>query len=228
MKKSLVVLICAVALSLLLTVSANAAVPVTTRTITLNALDQASVTDPVWVGLYETEDLVLTVVATNETSISWEKDGNPLANGGNISGADTDTLTITGALATDSGSYTCVVDNALFLPVTSNPAVVNVYPQPTMTIVTVPADGGGDPGLLLMVTGLTSDPTFTVTVVPDAPVSTPTLVVYEWTYEGTPVVSNAHTTIIDNGVIGSTLTINDLVTLDSGDYTCVATCTAPL
>jgi len=39
----------------------------------------------------------------------WRKDGADLADGGHVSGATTDVLTITGADATDAGSYLCVV-----------------------------------------------------------------------------------------------------------------------
>jgi hypothetical protein len=55
-----------------------------------------------------------TVVGTGGCgpSFQWRKGGTPLVDGGRISGALTDTLQITGALATDAGSYDVVVSAA--------------------------------------------------------------------------------------------------------------------
>lgn len=41
----------------------------------------------------------------------WTRNGNPVSNGGTISGADTDTLTITGAIAGDAGTYALTVED---------------------------------------------------------------------------------------------------------------------
>ena len=42
----------------------------------------------------------------------WTHSGNTLTNGGRISGANTNTLTITGLTEADNGTYTCIATNA--------------------------------------------------------------------------------------------------------------------
>ncbi len=60
------------------------------------------------------------VTALNAASYAWYHDGNPLSNGGDISGADTDTLTIANIEAADEGDYHCVATGAGSTP--SDPA----------------------------------------------------------------------------------------------------------
>lgn len=75
--------------------------------------------------------VTFTVVATSSTSLSyaWKKDGNALTDGGRISGATTDTLTVTGALPADDGSYTVTVTNTAG-SVSSDAATLTVQPPP--------------------------------------------------------------------------------------------------
>ena len=42
----------------------------------------------------------------------WRHSGNTLTNGGRISGAKTNTLTIAGLTEADNGTYTCIATNA--------------------------------------------------------------------------------------------------------------------
>jgi hypothetical protein len=63
------------------------------------------------------------------TTITWFRNGVPLANGGDVSGADTLTLSIANAGADDAGEYTVEVD-ANGGVATSEPAIVAVVPAP--------------------------------------------------------------------------------------------------
>lgn len=72
---------------------------------------------------------VLSVTVTNTvnpTTFQWFKGVTPLANGGSISGADTDTLTINPIALTDSGSYTLQVTDSAKLVSTSSPIILTV------------------------------------------------------------------------------------------------------
>jgi uncharacterized delta-60 repeat protein len=62
---------------------------------------------------------------TAPITYQWVKDGVDVTNGGNVSGATTDTLTITGATAANGGTYTVVAHNSVD-DTTSLPAVLTV------------------------------------------------------------------------------------------------------
>jgi uncharacterized delta-60 repeat protein len=63
----------------------------------------------------EGNGLTLNVQAVGAGTLDyeWRRNGQPLANGGNISGADTPTLAITGLQTVQTGNYTCFVSNLL-------------------------------------------------------------------------------------------------------------------
>ena len=62
---------------------------------------------------YVGDVVVITPVAVGggngNFTYTWTKDGNPVSDGGSISGATTDTLTLTGAVAGDAGTYALTV-----------------------------------------------------------------------------------------------------------------------
>ena len=58
-------------------------------------------------------------------SYQWKKNGTPLVNGGNISGANTATLTVANVTAADAANYTLVVTNPNGA-ITSNPATLSI------------------------------------------------------------------------------------------------------
>jgi hypothetical protein len=53
-----------------------------------------------------------TAIGIQPLTYFWEKDGNPVVNGGNISGANSNVLTLLNFSATDAGSYSLIVSNS--------------------------------------------------------------------------------------------------------------------
>ncbi|MGD0258926.1 MAG: choice-of-anchor tandem repeat GloVer-containing protein [Verrucomicrobiota bacterium] len=90
----------------------------------------------------------------------WQENGTNLADGGNLSGSATSTLTLFNVLETNSGTYAVIVSNAL-ASVTSTGAVLTVIPvsAPGTRLATLvgfgPASGGGltPNGLMLATNG---------------------------------------------------------------------------
>ncbi|HEY6228279.1 MAG TPA: LamG-like jellyroll fold domain-containing protein, partial [Verrucomicrobiae bacterium] len=81
----------------------------------------------------DTVTLTVSAVGTAPLTYRWEKNVNgtfqPVSNAGNISGANTANLTITGATATDAGEYRAVVSNSLGT-VTSDVGVLSLLNAP--------------------------------------------------------------------------------------------------
>ena len=93
-----------------LTVAASCTAPV----ITLQPQSQLACTGA-------TATFTVTATGPRPLSYQWRKDGNNLSNGGNISGADSSTLTIQPVSTSDRASYDVVVGNPAG-SVTSQPA----------------------------------------------------------------------------------------------------------
>ena len=112
----------------------------------------------------------------------WKKNGVSLANGGNISGANTDSLVINPVSAADAGSYTCEVRNFCSGPITSSAGV--------LTIGTIlPAPAGPISGIDVACEGTTGQ-AFSVPPVPGA-------TNYIWTaYHGATIASGQGTNSI--------------------------------
>ncbi len=74
---------------------------------------------------------VFTITAAGDEPLSyqWQKDGGSLTDGGNLSGANSNSLTIANARKADAGSYVCHVSNAAGNTV-SVPAVLTVNAAP--------------------------------------------------------------------------------------------------
>jgi hypothetical protein len=69
-------------------------------------------TDPQSLTINSGDNATFSVTAAGgNLSYQWRKGGNPLTNGGAIAGANSPTLTITGATAADAGSYDVVITN---------------------------------------------------------------------------------------------------------------------
>ncbi|MBL0358155.1 MAG: hypothetical protein IPP72_15370 [Chitinophagaceae bacterium] len=115
---------------------------------------------------------VFTVSATGPgLTYVWRKAGTPLADGGNISGALSNQLTITNVAAADAASYDVVVTATCGSPVTSLPAALTVNALPAdvtvlgagtfCTNTTITASNGSDGTIYFQ--GTTSNGTSTAT-----------------------------------------------------------------
>jgi DNA/RNA endonuclease G (NUC1) len=103
--------------------------------LTVNASAPVITTQPVSRTAVTAENAGFTVVATGTAPLAyqWRKDGAPLADAGNISGATTASLLITGVTAANGGSYDVVITNPLGA-VTSSLATLLVNPPPPSTV----------------------------------------------------------------------------------------------
>ena len=107
--------------SIVSTTSAN--LLVTSGTTTAPAIT----THPSSQTVNEGATVTLTGAASGSPSptYQWRKDGNPLTNGGVVSGATTTTLTLTGVTTSDAGSYTLMATNTAGSAI-SNAATITV------------------------------------------------------------------------------------------------------
>ena len=123
----------------------------------------------------------------------WLKAGVNLSDTGNVSGALTPNLTLTGAQVADSGSYVCVISNAAAygasLPATLTVSVPSIPPYIVTDLHDVTVTEGASTTLSLMVTG------------------SPTLV-YQWFLNNTNLP----------GVTTSNLTLSSITTNQAGPY----------
>jgi len=78
-----------------------------------------------------TVTFLVSATSLNTISYQWQKNGTNLVNGGNISGAITNKLIITGISDSDAASYSVIVSNANF-GVTSSNATLTVIDPPTL------------------------------------------------------------------------------------------------
>ena len=121
----------------------------------------------------------------------WLFNGNPISNGGNVSGANSANLQITNAQSSNQGLYSCVVIGGC-TEVTSNGIGVTVGAG-NVTITQQPQSQSVCPG---------SSATFTVA-------TQGATVTYQWKRSG----------VIINGATSATYTINNVSTADTGSYT---------
>ncbi|HOX56770.1 MAG TPA: immunoglobulin domain-containing protein [Candidatus Paceibacterota bacterium] len=142
--------------------------------------------------------VTLTATSDGSPSISlsyqWRKNGIPLSNTGNISGATTPTLILTGVLAGNAGSYDVIVANSAG-SATSPAATLTVVDPAIQSQSANQARLGGE------------SVTFTVTAKGTPPLT------YQWFFGGTPIA----------GATGSALSLYNLKAPDQGSYTCRVT-----
>jgi fibronectin type 3 domain-containing protein len=97
-------------------------------------------THPADQTITEGQTVSFNVVAGGATDFLWLFNGNELQDGGAISGATTDRLTLSTTTAADAGSYSCVVSSPCGRT-TTNAALLTINPQPC------PADFNQDGGV---------------------------------------------------------------------------------
>ncbi|QOJ14065.1 MAG: hypothetical protein HRU75_05205 [Planctomycetia bacterium] len=96
------------------------------------------------VGIGDTITLqVQTNASRYSTCMRWQRDGVDVANGGRISGADTETLTIANAQVGDAGRYTFVIRSCDGTP---NPCDTNASQTVTSAVMHVHVFGNAGPG----------------------------------------------------------------------------------
>lgn len=85
-----------------------------TIAVSLAPTAPAITTSPVSQTIASGQNVIFTAAASGNPAptFKWQKDTVDISNGGRVSGATTSTLTITGALTTDAGSYRAVATNA--------------------------------------------------------------------------------------------------------------------
>ena len=92
-----------------------------------------TVTDPAGQTICAGGPAVFNVTATGQPTLTyrWRKNSVPLNNGGSISGATTDTLTISPTVSGDTGNYDVVVTDGFGQSLTSVSALLTVNARPT-------------------------------------------------------------------------------------------------
>jgi len=146
---------------------------------------------------------IFTVTASGTAPLAyyWMKGGTPLANGGNVSGANSATLTLTSVLATNAGNYSVTVSNSVGTA-TSAAAALTVIIPPAIT--SQPAG--------LSVTNGGSAP-FAVTASGGTPLT------YRWLKGGIGLTNG----IKYSGANSSLLTVAALTAADAGNYSVIIT-----
>jgi uncharacterized repeat protein (TIGR03803 family) len=144
-----------------------------------------------------TVTFLVSATGLNPISYQWQKNGTNLMNGGKISGATTNAITIDGISDNDAASYSVVVQNA-FGSVTSSNALLTVNDLPLIA---------SQPQSLTVVLG--SNVTFSVTVYGTPPF------VFQWYFNGTPLGSPTTATNL------SSCTVTNVGTNQAGNYSVV-------
>ena len=105
---------------------ANSSGAITSSVANLTVIDPAILTQPLDQALPTGTTAVLQVGAAGTAPLSyqWYKNGVSVANGGNISGADTATLSISNFSTTDGGTFYVTVKNGLNQSITSSIATL--------------------------------------------------------------------------------------------------------
>lgn len=145
----------------------------------------------------------VTVTGTPAPTFQWRKDGVILSNGGGISGATSATLRIDATTGDSAGVYTVLISNAAG---TVESAEARLVVQTAPTVARQPFDFIAKPG-----------ETATFTVIAEG-IPAPT---YQWRKDGIDLVDTVGTGI--SGATTPTLTLDQLILTDAGDYTVVIT-----
>jgi arylsulfatase A-like enzyme len=149
----------------------------------------------------DTASFTVTARGTPSLSYRWARDGTPLTDGGNLSGATSSNLILSVISSNDAGSYTVIVTNGVGSIVTSSPAILAVT---TLGIVSQPQSRTDDYG---------ATATFSVTATGSQPLS------YRWRKNGAPLADGGNVL----GAATNTLTLTNVSWLDAAGYSVVVT-----
>lgn len=147
--------------------------------------------------------------ASGAPTYAWQFNDNPITDGGNISGATTDSLTISNASSANAGSYSCVATNTGG-STTSAAATLAVNPAVT-----------GPPVFSVQPVGETINNGSTVVLTGAAPGAA----AYQWQFNGNPLSDSPAGTASDaiSGSTGPQLVISGTTAASQGSYILVAT-----
>jgi hypothetical protein len=142
-------------------------------------------------------------VTATGTSITyqWQRNGVNVVNGGGVSGATTNALTIAAATTANAGSYTCIITGACTPSHTSNSATLTVNSTAAIT---------GNPVASTVCAGQTA--TFTITTSGSG-------ITYQWKKGGVDLSNGGNI----SGAQSSVLTLINTVAADAGSYSCTIT-----
>ena len=176
--------------------SSNADLSVTNiaPTITVQPISQTN-------GVGTTVILAVTATGTAPLSYHWQLEGTNLVNGGRISGATTNVLSISTVQPTNGGNYTVIVTN-FGGSVTSSVAALTVQASPIIVL---------QPTNQSLAVGSTA--IFAVTAIGTVPLS------YHWQVNGTNLVNGGQI----SGATTNVLFISNAQTTNNGNYTVVVT-----
>ena len=160
-------------------------------------------TQPIGASIAAGKNATFTVGAggTAPLNYRWSKNGSPLADGGNLSGSGTTTLTVANVAATDAGNYSVTVTNTVG-SATSSSATLAVILPPGITTQPLAqnAAAGGSATFSVVTTGTT-------------PLS------FSWLKNGVAVANG----IKFAGANTGTLTISGIAAADAGNYSVIVT-----
>jgi len=134
----------------------------------------------------------------------WRKNGVNLSNGGNVSGATSAILTLSGVTAADSATYSVVASNLAGTATSNGAALLTIDPGTVPSITTQPASQLANAGATV---------SFTVTA-SGSPAPT-----YQWRKNGSNLTAGGNV----SGTTGTTLTLSNIMAGDAGGYSVVAT-----
>ncbi|MDD5141112.1 MAG: immunoglobulin domain-containing protein [Verrucomicrobiales bacterium] len=168
--------------------------PVATLTV---MVPPAIITQPAGASVVAGTNVTFTVAASGSATLAfqWRKNGNALANGGNVSGANSATLSLTNVSATDAANYSVTVTNTVG-SITSGNAALTVLGPPAIT---------SQPANVTVAQG--SSASFSVTVSGTAPLS------FQWLKNGVAIP----------GANSNVLTFSAVTTNDTASYFVVVT-----
>ncbi len=130
----------------------------------------------------------------------WQYNGVPMANGGRISGATSNVLSVSSVVTGDMGGYSLVVSNVAGM-VTSSVASLTVWVPPSFSL---------QPQNLTNTSGTIA--TFSGAATGTAPLS------YQWRFNGVNLTNSARIT----GATSTSVSISNVAAGDAGPYTLVA------
>lgn len=173
-------------------------------TLTVNPSKPSIVLQPAsqTVTAGDTASFKTAAVGSEPFAYQWRKDGGDLSDGGRISGANTDTLSISSLTEADAGDYSCYITN-IAGNATSSSAALTVNLQHTQpSIIAQPAD---------KTVPLGGSATFTVSAAGNTPFT------YQWKKDDADLSNGG----CINGANSSTLRIANLQNSNAGMYTCL-------